>query len=56
MASKLDLSFSSDMPEGAHAVICLVAKGGTLLPALDKVAAASVIAAGIAYYSATIPR
>jgi len=45
MASKLDLSFSSNVPDGAHAVICLVAKGGTLLPTLDKAAAASVIAA-----------
>ncbi len=45
MASKLDLSFSSTIPDGSHAIICLVAEGGTLLPTLDKAAAAAVIAA-----------
>ena len=45
MASKLDLSFSPNIPEGDHAVICLVAEGGTILPNLDKNVAASTIAA-----------
>ncbi|MEC8643263.1 MAG: leucyl aminopeptidase [Pseudomonadota bacterium] len=45
MASKLDLTFSSHVPDGGQAVICLVAAGGTLLPTLDKAAAAAVIAA-----------
>ena len=45
MASKLDLSFSSNAPEGDHVIICLVGDGGTLLPTLDKSLAASVIAA-----------
>ena len=45
MASKLDLSFSSSVPEGDHAIICIVGEGGTLLPTLDKTLAASVIAA-----------
>lgn len=45
MASKLDLSFSCNIPEGDHAVICLVAEGGTILPNLDKNVAASTIAA-----------
>jgi leucyl aminopeptidase len=44
MASKLDLSFSSNVPEGSQATICLVAEGGTLLPTLDKSMAAAVIA------------
>ena len=45
MASKLDLSFSPNAPEGDHAIICIVGDGGTLLPTLDKSLAASVIAA-----------
>ena len=45
MASKLDLSFSLNAPEGDHAIICLVGDSGTLLPTLDKSLAASVIAA-----------
>ena len=45
MASKLDLSFSSTIPDGGQTVICLVAEGGTLLPTLDKAVAAAVIAA-----------
>ena len=45
MTSKLDLSFSSNIPEGDHAIICFVGDGGTLLPALDKSLAATVIAA-----------
>ena len=45
MASKLDLSFSSTIPDGGQTVICLVAEGGTLLPTLDKAVAAAVISA-----------
>ena len=45
MASKLDLSFSSHVPEGGLPAICLVAEGATLLPTLDKSAAQAVIAA-----------
>jgi len=45
MASKLDLSFSTNTPDGAHAVVCLVSDGGTLLPTLDKDQAAAVITA-----------
>ena len=45
MASKLDLSFSLNIPDGGQAIICLVAEGGRLLPTLDKAEAAAVIAA-----------
>ena len=45
MASKLDLSFSSNAPEGDHDRLCIVGDSGTLLPTLDKSLAASVIAA-----------
>jgi len=45
MATKLDLTFSNTAPEGDHAVVCLVGAKGKLFPALDKDAAASVIAA-----------
>ena len=45
MASKLDLSFSLNVPDGGQAIICLVAEGGRLLPTLDKAEAAAVIAA-----------
>jgi len=45
MASKLDLNFSTAVPEGDHAVICLVGTKGNLFPSLDQTLAASVISA-----------
>ena len=43
MATKLDLSLSASLPEGDHALICLVGGNGELVPSLDKDLAAAVI-------------
>lgn len=45
MATKLDLTFSRNVPEGDHALICLVASKGELIPTLEGGLAASIIAA-----------
>ena len=45
MATKLDLSLSASLPEGDHALICLVGGNGELVPSLDKDLAAAVISA-----------
>ena len=45
MATKLDFSLSASLPEGDHALICLVGGNGELVPSLDKDLAAAVISA-----------